>query len=137
MRSRAVISAANPGRGAAARRHGADQRHRDRAGRIDRVGIGQAFLAIDHDAKLVAGAKIVSLARRLGLGIGHGHRRGRGKCRLPIRHRIEGRVAGNRRRPAHAARQRERSNQTNEGSAQIAHVRNPATISASINGTHG
>ena len=58
------------GRSPPARRHRADQRHGDRAAGIDRIGIGEAFLAIDHDPQFVAGIEPVD-------GImGRRHRRG-------------------------------------------------------------
>ena len=59
-------------RRAAARRHRADQRHGDRAAGIDRIGIGEAFLAVDHDAQLVAGIEMIGrvVAHRFGIGDG-------------------------------------------------------------------
>ena len=48
-----------PRRRSSARRHRADQRHGDRAAGIDRVGVGETFLAIDHDPQFVAGIEPV------------------------------------------------------------------------------
>ena len=48
-----------PRRRSSARRHRADQRHGDRAAGIDRIGIGETFLAVDHDAQPVAGVEPV------------------------------------------------------------------------------
>ena len=48
-----------PRRRAAARGNRTDQGHGDRAAGIDRVGVGQAFLAVDHDAQLVAGIQMI------------------------------------------------------------------------------
>ena len=55
--------------------HRADQQHRDRTTGVDRIGIGEAFLAVDHDAQPVAGIEvmggIVSKQRRLRIGDRH------------------------------------------------------------------
>ena len=68
MRSRAAMSAAKPGG------------VRPRAGTepisgmvmeppaLDRVGVGEAFLAIDHDAQLVAGIEMIGRIVATGTG---------------------------------------------------------------------
>ena len=138
----------------AARRHRADQRHRDRAAGIDRIGIGETFLAIDHDPQPVAGIEPVGRVVSTGIGAWHrqqGAARNRGgarrsgaalrcgvaelrdsrrRCfvRLAVGHGIEiglrlGR--GDRRGPAHAARQSERSKQTENNGTRASHRKNP------------
>ncbi len=67
-----------PRRSSSARRHRADQRHGDRAAGIDRIRIGETFLAVDHDAQLVAGIEPIGriMGRRHWRGrIGNRHRR--------------------------------------------------------------
>ena len=53
------MSAARPAGVRPRARHRADQRHGDGAAGIDRIGIGEAFLAVDHDAQLVAGIEMI------------------------------------------------------------------------------
>src|SRR5215218_2441809 len=62
--------AGEAGGGALARRDGADQRHGDHAGGIDRIGVGEALLAEYDDAQLVAGVEPIGrlLDDRLGGG---------------------------------------------------------------------
>ena len=86
-----------PGRRQAARRHRADQRHGDGAAGIDRIGVGETFLAIDHDAQLVAGIEpvllIVSRARRPGINhprlVADLRRRIGRRHRLPVGHGVK------------------------------------------------
>ena len=51
---------------------------RDRAAGVDRIGVGEAFLAVDHDAQPVAGIEMIGrvVRDRRRLGIGDGHRGG-------------------------------------------------------------
>ena len=72
-------------RGAAAGRHSTDQRHGDRTAGIDGIAVGEAFLAVDHDAQPVAGVEmiggVVAHRRRHRRGVADRHgcrRRGKG-----------------------------------------------------------
>ncbi len=75
-----------------ARRHRADQRHGDGAAGIDRVGVGEAVLAIDHDPQFVAGiepiGRIMGRRHRRG-GVGDGNRRRGHGVGLAVGHRVE------------------------------------------------
>ena len=113
-----------------ARRHRADQRHGDGAAGIDGIGIGEAFLAVDHDPQPVAGIEPVGrvISRPACGGIGHRDRSG--ACRrtavsdrVEIALRLDRR---DRRGRAHAARQSERSQQTENNGAQRLASDNPA-----------
>ena len=89
-------------RRAAARGDGADQWHGDAAAGTDQIGVGEALLAVDHDAQPVAGIEPVG-------GIVHNRRRRR-RHPSSIGQRIESVVrTDHRRRLPHASRQRQRS----------------------------
>ena len=109
-RSLADISAASPAVRAAARRNRADQRQRDRAAGVDRIGVGEAFLAVDHDAQPVAGVEMIGRVVRDRHRLGIGDR--------------------DRRSPAHAARKRQRSNQTWNWGENASHYGNPEKVSS-------
>ena len=121
-------------RGQAARRHRADQRHGDRTAGIDGVGIGETFLAIDHDAQFIAGIEPVLLVvghgwrSGIGGGLNIADRRGRidrrgvtllsvGQC-IEIALRLHHR---DRSGPAHAARESQRGQQAKKDGARASH----------------